>query len=103
MDCGCTVKVILKMLVYVKLRLVGESITLITLKVQGKFTQFIMNMFGTHRKTEVPTFWMITGVQPSLCAEAMSVLGISTSQAHDLLKKRHLDRKGRKGITNVTF
>lgn len=55
MDCGCTMKVTLKMLFYVKSKLVGESITLCTWSVQGKFMQFIMNMFGIHRKTEVPT------------------------------------------------
>lgn len=59
MDCGRTVKVILKMLFqekfFRKFKLAGECITLSTLK----FMQFMMNMFGTHRKAEVPNLWMI--------------------------------------------
>lgn len=53
---NCTVRVVLKMLFYLKFQLVGESIPLITLNVQGKFMQFILNVFGTHGKAEVPTF-----------------------------------------------
>lgn len=94
------------MVFYVKVQLVGESIPLITLNVQRRFMQFILNIFGTHGKAEVPTLYMATGAQLSLCAKAVQLLGVSTSQAQHLFfffLNRHCGRKGRKLIINVTF